>query len=535
VRSRRPLASARPTPGRRAAVALAIGLLLIPSALFPANLRAPPSSGPAPPAWFTTDLKITNASIGVQTGTVVRAINASFWGADVTPDRPLGTTETKAWSAAHLTLVRWPGGAFSDRFDVTHNRIYFDDGSYVAADTSTAQFVTWCKSLHCQAIVGLPGELNNASLAKSYVSYIENQLSFHPAFWEIGNEPALWDHFGIRWSHWTSSQEKNATPSTYATMVANYSAAIHAVDPKAKIIGLSGVGTGGHYDRSWITATVRKNGPVLAAVAIHVYPAGLGNVTDPTLSGFFSTLRTASSLYSRAAPDLAAIRAACPNCSKIDLFATEINSASGGGGKFATYMAHFPEVPYMAANLIQGLTGGLAGLETYLFEGSYPGGLLDHNGTPRPLATFYDRFLPYFGNEIVASTLTTNDTGLYAVAMRQTASSNYSLFVSNVGWATVSLRFGGLPVSSGGVRVLWSSGTTAPTVTRYTTTVPTSWSIPGRSVGILEVASLVSPVAPPPLLVLAPPAGAPSQAQVISGSLLGHAPGGPTLGRPFDR
>ena len=110
--------------------------------------------------------------------------------------------------------------------------------------TNLTSFVTWCETFGCHAILELPAEIDDPSTAAYDVSYTERVLAFHPSYWEIGNEPAIWTHFEIPWSEWNASQAQNATPEQFAQVVPAYNIAIHSVDPSAPIIGLGGVGTG---------------------------------------------------------------------------------------------------------------------------------------------------------------------------------------------------------------------------------------------------------------------------------------------------
>src|SRR4029077_6850449 len=110
-----------------------------------------------------------------------------------------------------------------------------------------------------------PAEIDSPSTAAYDVAYTEQVLQFRPAYWEIGNEPAIWTHFQLPWSEWAPAQNLNATPVQFAQVVQRYVTAIHAVDPSAAIIGLGGVGTGAYGETPWITSTVRLNGPNLSA------------------------------------------------------------------------------------------------------------------------------------------------------------------------------------------------------------------------------------------------------------------------------
>ena len=51
----------------------------------------------------------------------------------------------------------------------------------------------------------VPAEIDNPSLAEQIVNYTEVNLSFHPAYWMIGNEPELWGHWQVPWKNWPTT------------------------------------------------------------------------------------------------------------------------------------------------------------------------------------------------------------------------------------------------------------------------------------------------------------------------------------------
>src|SRR5579871_5396239 len=271
-----------------AAAALLTLLLAVPSLGLVGHL--PSASAPRPAPRIATPAVIPNLPKGMSTfppppslatfqllsTTPTTTISGQFWGADVRIFSPANSTLAAGYNASGLEFVRWPGGAVADEYNLSSNRLYHALGRYITPPTSFLQFVHWCLPVRCQAIVQLPGEIGSPSTAAYLVNYIENVVGFHPAYYEIGNEPALWKHYGIPWSNWTSTQRVKVTAMGYAHLVQNYTAAIRGVDPDAQIIGLPGFGQGGYHEPTWIQDSVAVNGPNLSAVSIHVYPSGRG-------------------------------------------------------------------------------------------------------------------------------------------------------------------------------------------------------------------------------------------------------------------
>ena len=55
--------------------------------------------------------------------------------------------------------------------------------------------------------------MNEPAVAAAEVDYVVHTLGFEPSYWELGNEPVNWNHFGVPWAQWNLSQRLNATPA----------------------------------------------------------------------------------------------------------------------------------------------------------------------------------------------------------------------------------------------------------------------------------------------------------------------------------
>ncbi|MCI4328952.1 MAG: hypothetical protein L3J86_05145, partial [Thermoplasmata archaeon] len=299
--------------------------------------------------------------------------------------------------------------------------------------------------------------------------------------------PAIWTHFQVPWSRWNGGQDTNATPASYALLVRQYVQAIHRVDPAAPIIGLGGVGTGAYGETSWISATVAENGPNLSAVAIHVYPAGTPPSGTATLAQFFSNATGAHSLAARVPADRAAIRSACLTCTTLALLVTEYGSASSFGS-FSQYAFGFPQVPFVASEVIQGLDLNVSQMYLRQVETPHAGSWIDGStGYLHPLYTLYSELLPMLGPIVVPTTVAPADPGVTTVATESVPNGSRTILVDNTNVSTsVTLQLDStLEVAGPDIVWSWNQSSAAPVERNGIWNSSTEWTIP--PVGILLI------------------------------------------------
>jgi len=450
----------------------------------------------AAPAWGSGGLTTSSApapilaTLTVQTAKVA-SLPAGFWGADVRPYYPLSTGTAALLNSTPVTTLRWPGGATGDDYNYTANRLYYNGGTYYSPPTNESQFVAFCRSVACQAILELPGEVDDPATAAYYVSYTLHNLHFSPAYWEIGNEPAQWTHFGIPWANWSTSQSVNATPGSYARVVQSYIAAIRAVAPTAAFVGLPGVGTGGYNEATWIRATVALNGPNLSAVAIHVYPAGGAPAgSNQTAASFLGTLTGNGALPARLPTDRAAISAACPACPPIRLLVTELGSGTQGG-PFARYMAGYADMVYLAAEMAQAISAGVPNVDLFAWQSTYNGSLLAANGTTSRSFGLYSQMFPLLQPVVMNATLSGAPGSVFLAATRDLGNSTYTLLVVNAN-TTAGVQFNlpsfGVPLGGAGAAWTWQPTVGGgPQLTTWSSASARTWTLGPESVLVLEL------------------------------------------------
>lgn len=439
-----------------------------------------PPSGPSVP--------IVNASLRVNGAASPTSLPAGFLGVNAVVTQPLSSANAAAVNSTEVRGVRWPGGNLAERFDpmaaAGAGVITNDSGRTTLAATSALTFVDWCRAVGCSAIVTLPAEIDDPGMAASIVGYYEHNLSFRPAEWEIGNEPAIWSHFGIAWSAWNLSQDQGPTPATFAAEVQQYVSAIRTVDSTTPIIGLGGVGTGSANETDWISAVVQKNGPSLSGVAIHLYPAGAG-VSGETLGAFYQTIGGPGGLGPRVAADRAAIAAACSSC-RLGLYVDEFNAAIGGN--LTPYLSGYAMVPYIAAELTQGATLGVGSMDYWSLQASAPGAWLGTNGYPRPVYTLYSALFNDLPTGVLPCKVTAPDAGLFCLALTSSSPApNATLVLTNLN-ASVGFRFNlsssGFPVAKAYEAQLWNSTQPRPVATAWPAGSSPPWTLPPGGIGV---------------------------------------------------
>jgi hypothetical protein len=421
----------------------------------------------------------------VNTTAPPRTINSSFWGFNVGPNDAPTTTLADAASETPARVVRFPGGAAGDELNYTTGTLTNDSGGAVPADENLSQFVAWCRTISCSPILELPGEIDEPATAAYYVAYTEATFGLHPLAWEIGNEPALWTHFGMPWSEWNLSQDLTPSASQYARVVQAYVSAIHKVDPTAPILGLPGVGTGSYDETTWINSTVALNGPNISGVAIHVYPAGAGPPTGANLSEFLANASGPHSLAVRLASDQAAIAAIRPG---VPLYVTELGTGLAAG-TYAPFLYTFPDVPFVASEIVATILSGVASVELAQVQTPHGGTWMDGNGTVHSLLALYTQLFPELGPLAVPVQLLPPVPGLAAVATSSGPGGTTELFVVNTNAflaAQLSLAGSGLNLSSPTTRWSWNSSTGAP-VSVDLPGAPATWTVPPVSVLLLKL------------------------------------------------
>ncbi len=470
---------------RRAHLLLAVVLAVAVIVTVPVLWSLVPSASPSPLPGPT--FPTVAASLGGPNGSVI-PFYPSLLGVNLRADVPFSSASQSALHATGVGVVRWPGGGDGDRLDPLANggsgSIFSDTGISTPPATTLAEFVEWCRSVSCRAIVTLPAEIDDPSFAAAIVNYTEHDLGFFPAYWEVGNEPALWTHYAVPWDRWNLSQNLTPTPAEYANLVHTYVGAIRAIDPSTGIIGLGGVGGSASPQSSWISATVSVNGPNLTAIAIHVYPAGSG-FPSASIPLWFATLQGRSALPHRVESALGSMTRACPSC-RLELLADEFQT--GTLLTSATSLSGGYQAAYIAAEIVQSLTLPLTSLVYYNFQSATPGAWLNSAGEPSAAYVLYRALESDLGGFAQGINLTAAASGLLGAEGGASPGSITSLVLVNTNTTfgfrlNLSARF---PAASGGTAWLFDGPAALPISETVGPGGATGWTVPPASVVILS-------------------------------------------------
>jgi hypothetical protein len=248
-------------------------------------------------------------------------ISSDFWGTTVTPRAHVIPGESSLLGSTTTRTIVWPGANAGDYYNPLNGSLYTEIHTYgkhgrgyghqwtnvSQSGTSEAEFVQFCESINCTAIFQVPAMNDNASFAAEIVNYTEKTLDFHPAYWEIGNEPQLWHWTGVPMQDWPIGNgtipTTKETPLGYALLVQKYIAYMRTADPHIKIIGLPAAGRPDPQPvENWIAPVVAIDGPNISGVAYHDYPAGTrgpGADQAATLQNYYGAINGKAGLPMR--------------------------------------------------------------------------------------------------------------------------------------------------------------------------------------------------------------------------------------------
>jgi hypothetical protein len=479
-------------------------------------------------------------------------LTSAFWGTTVSPWARLLPNEGNLVLGTPAQVVVWPGAFAGDEFNPLANNgtgiLWTTYNTPKTPPTSEADFVAWCRSINCTAILQVPGEANNPSIAAAIVAYTVNStyvgpvwndgvesnvtmpgLDFRPAYWEIGNEPALWSYWDQAWGHWggyhpVSAAEYAAEENTYIRAMdqANSSYTVH-------MIGLPGVGRAGQLGSpaTWIDAIIAANGPNLSGIAFHIYPAGDTTLSQPSLNQFYQAISAPSPsgvAYRLKEYESTVVSACaeygCGTNTSMPIFVTEIGT-SLSHEPFGPYSLGFPGALGISMEVIQSMSApnaSVASIDLYLSVADTSNSWFNLTGAARPTYTAYARLFTHLGtdafpvnvtgdaNVSAIATVAANDAdrrdllvtndNLTSGAAFSTAFINRSSFAR--GTASLATFAPGAPVE------VWEWNASAPAyndTTGYTTSdpatpvpvatyfsqgLPSNWTLPPQSLALFE-------------------------------------------------
>ncbi len=539
---------ARSGPGLWALVLILgiVALLAVPLPADASAAAAAPSASAPPPQGSGAGAIGVNFSYADTTPIQLSNI---FWGTSISPRARLLPEEGDLINATPTQIVVWPGANAGEHFDPLNDTFWKNGHTTGTPLTNESQFVAWCRSIRCEAILQVPGEIDSPSYAAEIVEYttgngtitIDNavthepevlhDLDFQPAYWEIGNEPELWTCWQLPWTEWGATNcesKKNTgpetpTPQQYAEEVAQYIPAMRAVDPTIRFIGIPATGrANGPYSLyDWIYNTTLYNGPNLSGVAFHEYPVSkskiealdqfYGAITNSTAQGA-SDLLTRDDQVERAIYS-ASVNNSCTTCYKtIKVFVTEIGSGLSHGAN-SIYVQGFPGALSLAAQMTEAMDLNITNLDLFAAVLGTSNSWFNFTGEVRPDYTMYSEILNHLGTTAYPVSFTTSPQycvnnlslcdNLYGIGTIDPAHGDRSdLLLVNLN-TTYSATFGADQLSLPGVgsvadhplevwtwgaskTSVFSPATPSPVATYYPNGLPAGWELANQSVAVFE-------------------------------------------------
>jgi hypothetical protein len=459
------------------AFAVVLALLLFGSLPMPAASASSPSAGVRATSGNGT---ITNATL--RGGPTIAHTAPTFFGLVATTAQPTGIA-TDPGVAAFLNATPFVSFSYtedSDQCNITANILWSGNGGFTnGCPLDMSAFKAWCTSRgpSCVSIIDLPGENNNTGEDANMASYIVHTLGFQPTYWALGDEPELWTHYGIPWNQWRSTDATNARMVAYSVELRNVIAAVNAIDPAGKWIGIQS--DCGQCSLNYIKTVARIDGPLLSAIAFHTYPSE--RLTNVSLAQFFRPLyghTNISTSYTRIRADIAK---QCPTCATMPIYITEYNSGPGWGP--SNYAGAYENAAFLAASTIQALRANVSMLNVYCLQGSGPGfdwRMMNGTDALGPQGVLYEDLLAKLAlGAVEGVSLRSTAKNIWGVITYHGNAKTFLFVNANVTQA-VHLNLGGaLKVLAGSTSSVytWQPGQGTPTVTT-TQTLPGSYTVP---------------------------------------------------------
>ncbi len=416
------------------------------------------------------------------------ALSPEFWGVGISSRDTTGTL-TQYLPQTPFTYLLYPAGNDGEQTNLTSGTYYDFTGASTPVGTTVSNFISECEQVSCHAVLELPLEINSSATAAYEVRYVEG-LSFRPAYWELGNEPAKsnYECFGLPWTQWGSACQGLTGPSAgaFAAEVAAYIRAVRSVDPTAQFICMGGSGVRSLSETyAWVYAVESVNGPNCAAVGVHDRPAS-SNTVNPTLTDFFSYLQDPSvNLPSAVANTRAAIAAACASCTT-QIFVSEFAAAGQCCSYYALYSGGFDDVLFEAAQYAQLLSLHVANTDYFAWATGGKATLTNGAGGPTLLYDLWANVLSELGTTVYNSSLL-GQNGVYTAATSN-ATGDQLLFVNTQPSTseTLALAPSGFALSSHARLLVWTGGNPS---TSSVDDINSTVTLPPLSVGVISTST----------------------------------------------
>ncbi|MCI4345128.1 MAG: PKD domain-containing protein [Thermoplasmata archaeon] len=397
-----------------------------------ALLDSRPQGAPAP----SFRAEAAGAAGALHVGPPIAATPPDFWSLVLQTTCPNCIT-TQPFIGAYLNATPFTTfrvGQDSDQCNASADVQYGDNGAPMGpCSTNLSAYRSWCGSRapHCESIVDLPAENNNSAEDAAIAQYIVDTVGFQPEYWAIGNEPMGWKHYGIPWSHWSVSDHSTPTPIAFAYDARAVIAAVRAVDPSARFIGIQGAC---ECNGDYFQADVEVNGPNLSGIAYHTYPS-TARSTFETLQQFYDPLASSTNITTSYAKVRASVVGHCVPCSTLPIFVTEYNA--GPGWAPSNWGGTYANAVFLAASATQALQANvtrwaISDLQTYATS-SADFSLMTADGTVRPPGLLFSAVLSHLAvGEVLGTQVRTPVSSVWAVVSRNASMTSLLLVNANL-------------------------------------------------------------------------------------------------------
>ena len=424
---------------------------------------------------------VVSGTVTIATGTPM-TLAPTFWAADVQGD----PSNSAILQFLESTPVRYIRGVNLEGYDALTGLAYGKGGGTVPWTTNVSNWKTFCEDLRCHMIATLPAEVNSTAIDLADVAYLEQNYSFVPDYFALGNEPQGWANFNHPFSptpiaSGNVSRLTTADASLGGYVVNREAQALNAAYPGIRLIGIQSATCA---NDNFLSAFALQDSATTEISSCHMYPGGA-----PGYGGSLSSFLSSDSV-TRLATDLVSTRqalaAACATCGQ-PLWVTEFNAAQGGA--FSPYMSGWPEVPYIAAQFVQLVAIGEPLFS--FFEVACSGSAFDLLGTGcsyTPAAYLYEKVFGAFRSALMeGASFSGSVPGLYLI--EGTDANGSSLLVVNTN-TQITARLTGLGAFATTTGVTAISGDPSAPDFRTSSypngTVPSTWSVPPTGVLLLN-------------------------------------------------
>jgi cellulose binding protein with CBM2 domain len=199
-------------------LALAVATILVAAGL--TTTATPPASA------------ATTAAVSVNAGQPLATIPGAGVGMNVAvwDGRMNDPATTDLISDAGITAVRYPGGGYADGYHWQTHTV--EDGGFVAPNTGFDGYVAMVRAAGAEPVVTANYGSGTPQEAAEWVRYANIINDYDIRYWEIGNEVYGNGHYGAQWE---LDRHPSKSPTTYATILLDYIAAMKAVDPTIEV------------------------------------------------------------------------------------------------------------------------------------------------------------------------------------------------------------------------------------------------------------------------------------------------------------